>query len=223
MSTNEAERCETPKPESHFGCASGCPFIQSLIGAATVILAILGLAGLQNAYILPILVIIVGVALLAEGCALMARCMKKLCEAGKESGQHVHVAGGLNTELLAGAVGVVLGLLALLGVEAQYLVPVAVIVFGTALGWSSCLKAKLCHLESCTSEKSETFMHAAREAAMATLGAQVSIGLAVVILGILGVLGTNMTVLALVAFLILGFSILMCGASRCCYKSQQCS
>jgi hypothetical protein len=218
MSAIEPERSETQAStaeqsamqECNHGLPSSGSFVQTIAGAAAVILAILGLAGLQNTYLLAIVTIIVGVALLDEGCTLLARCAKILCEA-KETCYPVQISGGLGSELLAGGVGVVLGLLALLGVAAQILVPAAIIVFGTALAWSSCLRARLCCVECVATGKSEAFHLIARQATLAAAGAQVLIGMAAVILGILGVLGTNATVLSMVALLVLGFAVLLSG------------
>ncbi len=50
-----------------------------------------------------------------------------------------------------------------------------------------------------------------QEAALAAAGVQVLIGLAAVILGILGVLGNNTVLLSMLALLVLGFSILLNG------------
>ncbi len=208
-----ATPCQSGKSERQVCRGMGSSFVEPIAGAATVILAILGLAGIQNPYMLAILTIIVGVALLDEGCSLMVRCARMVLCTADEACHPPQLMGGLSGELLAGAVGVVLGLLALLGVAAPILVPAAIIVFGASLTCSSCLRAKLCHVECVITGKSEAFRQVAHEAALAAAGAQVLIGIGVVILGILGVLGHNMIIVSLVALLVLGFSILLNGAA----------
>jgi hypothetical protein len=206
-------KAECQRPKKLLWRPSGGSFIETVAGAATVILAIIGLAGMQNPYLLAVLTIVIGVALLAEGCSLLCRCGKILCQT--QGACQPPPMGGVSCELLAGGVGVVLGLLALLGVAAEVLIPVAVIVFGASLANSSCLKAKLCCMECCACEKCEVVRNVAHEAAMAAAGAQVLVGMAAVILGILGVLGHSTILLSFVGLLVLGFAFVLCGVAKC--------
>ncbi len=205
------QACQQP----HEGrrCPVGGSFVESIAGLAVVVLTIIGLAGTQNAYLIPVVVIIVGAALLMEGCALACRCGRLLHQSKGTCGPPPPV-GGANCQLMAGAAGIILGVLALLGVAANELIAVSIIVFGSAITGGSCLKAKLACMECCPCEKCEAVRRVAHESAMAAAGAHALVGLAVVILGILALLGHNPTVLSLVALLVLGSALLMCSIGR---------
>ena len=81
-----------------------------------LVLAILGLAGVVPMYMAFIATIVLGVALLFEGWALASRYSKLLSEMGGGLLTATELGGGITAEFLAGAAGVALGILALLGV-----------------------------------------------------------------------------------------------------------
>jgi hypothetical protein len=94
------------------------------------------------------------------------------------------------------------------------LIAVSVVVFGSAVICGSCLKAKLCCMECCPCPKCEGVRHVARESAAASAGSQVRVGLAVIILGIVALVGHNPLVLSQVALLVLGSAFLLCSAAH---------
>ena len=94
---------------------------EALVGAGAVILAIVGLAGLEAFYMAAIATIAVGAAFLLEGAVLMAKQAEMTTSEGTPS---------LSAELLGGAVGIVLGILALVGVVPTILLAVALLVYG---------------------------------------------------------------------------------------------
>jgi len=123
---------------------------------------------------------------------------------------------GLAAMFLVGAGGVVLGILALLGIAAPSLIAVAVIAFGAALMLSSGSVRHLYRLQSLTRRTSGTltgneFM--AGEMASGSAGVQLVVGLAAVVLGILSVAGVNPAVLTLVALLVLGITVILAGST----------
>jgi hypothetical protein len=193
-------------------CPVGGSIVESIAGIAVVVLAIIGLAGTQNPYLVPVIVIIVGAALLAEGCSLACRCSRLLCQsAGACAPPPV---SGVNCHVMAGAAGVILGVLALVGVAPTELIAVSVVVFGSAVVGGSCLHAKLACMECCPCEKCEVVRHVAHESAMASAGAHALLGLAVVILGIVALVGHNPLVLCQIALLVLGAALLLCAISH---------
>lgn len=147
------------------------------IGSIAVIaLAIIGLAGVWSINIAAIATIILAAAILIEG--------------GVFAGTEMLVRRGelANTELLAGVAGVVLGILALLGVASGTLVSVAVLVFGGCMLFS--------------------------RLAEGAYGSRMLVGIAAVVLGILAVVGVSQAPLVLVALLCLGAMELFAGVEN---------
>ena len=117
---------------------------------------------------------------------------------------------------LVGAAGIVLGVLALLGISSEVLLSVAVIAFGSALALSSGAVRKLSIPETGTPslarprEVSEMFGDLMTAGAA---GVQLVAGLAGLILGILAVAGESTMILTLVALLVLGVTVLFTGGT----------
>jgi hypothetical protein len=89
------------------------------------------------------------------------------------------------------------------------LFPVAVIVFGAALIGSSGYTSRLNALKHEQSKADDTLEQVARESFSMGDGTQVFVGLASIVLGIIGLIGYDWTVLTLVALLIIGVAILV--------------
>ena len=200
-------------PKKGHCCCAGGSFVASIAGLAVVVLAIIVLAGTQSPYLLPVIVIVVAAAFLVEGCALCCRC-NRLVECDENACTPPPPVGGVNCHILAGLAGVILGVLALLGIVPATLIAVSIIIFGSAVILGSCLKAKLCCMECCPCPKCAGVRHVAHESATAAAGSQVLVGLAVTILGIVALLGHNPLVLSQVALLVLGSAFLLCGTAH---------
>jgi uncharacterized membrane protein HdeD (DUF308 family) len=162
---------------------AGGAVLESVGAVATIALAIAGLAGAAPMTLAAIACIILGAAIVIEGGAFAATHRTN-------SGQTAHRLEWTETlaaEFLGGLTGIILGVLALLGVAPMTLLGVAVLVFGatflfssgTVFGWS---------------------FHAI-------------FGLAALILGVLAVVGLSSMVLVLVALACLGASALLSGAA----------
>ena len=117
---------------------------------------------------------------------------------------------------LAGAGGVVLGVLALLGVASTALIAIALIAFGAALVLSS---GSLRELNAVQSQSMSAGMlrpgHELLTGQMAagSAGVQLLAGLAAAVLGILAVAGHVPAVLTLAALLVLGVTVLLTGST----------
>jgi len=147
------------------------------IGSIAVIaLAIAGLAGVWSMNIAAIATIILAAAILVEGGVFTEREM--LLRRGELA----------STELLAGLGGVVLGILALLGVAPGTLISVATIVFGGCLLFSRLVEG--------------------------AFGSRMLVGIGAVVLGILAVVGLSQVTLVLVALLCLGAMELFAGVEN---------
>jgi hypothetical protein len=122
---------------------AGGSMVEAIAGVAAVVLAILGLAGLLPVYLLAIAAIAVGVALLFEGGAIAVRYSRLLTETVGSRLSSAELDGGMGVEVLGGIAGIVLGILALLGLVPLTLTAVAAIVFGGTLLLSSGTAARL--------------------------------------------------------------------------------
>ena len=162
---------------------------------------------------LPIATIAIGVALVFEGGSIAAEYSRIISKTAENSTQTVEVGGGMTAEMLAGIAGIVLGILALLGLDSPTLSAAAVIVFGAALSLSSGMISRLNELKIEVSGAQRTAQKVAHEAVSAAAGTQVLVGLAAGVLGILALVGIAPTVLVLVGLLTVGTSLLLSGGA----------
>jgi hypothetical protein len=195
-------------------------FADAVGGLVTIVLAILGLANIIPETMVPIATIVFGVALLIQGGTLLSEYAHLIFPAGAAPGSSVGQFGGgsLAAVFLAGAAGIVLGVLALLGINPTVLTSAAIISFGAALMLSSNSVWNLHHLrrdslsaqEHTPASGSEVL---ANEMAIGSAGMQALAGLAAIVLGILALAGNNPVVLALVALLALGGTLILTGST----------
>ena len=153
------------------------------IGAlSTIVLAILGLAGIFTNIVASVATIVIGAVFLAE--SMLARAAVRTSAEGVRAG----IGGGMTAGFFAGIAGIVLGILSFFRPEPGILVAVALLVYGAALLLSGGTLSRLSWLP---------------EAEAAGSGS-VLMGLAVTVLGILAVIGLVPMTLALVGLLCLG-------------------
>jgi len=176
MNATEAQAIHTTADDAVMKRMEGGLLGEAIGSIAVIALAIVGLAGVWSTNLAAIATIILAAAILIEGGVLTGTEM--LVRRGELA----------NTDLLAGLAGVVLGILALLGVASGTLISVAVIVFGG------------CALFSRLAEGS--------------FGSRMLVGIAAVVMGILAVVGVSQTPLVLVALLCLGAMELFAGAEN---------
>jgi hypothetical protein len=194
-------------------------FIDAVGGIATIVLAIVGLTGLAPSTMLGIVTIIFGAALLIQGGAMLTEYARIIFPAGTTSVSVDQFGGGsLSALFLVGAAGIVLGLLALLGINPTILTSVAVIAFGSALILSSNSVLNLHVLKASAERPATQSTHTgseilAAEMASGSAGIQAIAGLAAIVLGILAVVGTRPDVLSLVALLALGATLILTGTT----------
>jgi hypothetical protein len=119
------------------------------------------------------------------------------------------VGNSVNAEILAGFAGIILGILSLVSVFPDVLLPVAAIVFGGALIFTSgdVSRVNMLKVEQATTD--ETFQQLARQSFSMGGGPQALIGLTAIILGIVALAGYHWAVLSLVALLVLGAIVLI--------------
>lgn len=199
--------------------------IDAVGGVTTIVLAVVGLAGVNAPLMVAIATIVFGIALLIQGGTMASEYAQILFPPGGKIQTGQFGGGSLSVVFLAGAAGIVLGVLALLGIGAAVLAPIATIAFGTALVLSSDAVWRLYVLSrgpgqgegQPQSEGRPQFIGGeilASEMAAGSAGIQALAGLAVIVLGVLAVAGaTNAVTLNLVALLALGSTIVLTGGS----------
>lgn len=201
-----------PEREKSVKVVAGGSITEALCGAATVVLAIIALAGTLPGYLASIATIVFGVALIAQGGAIASRYRHLLREtAPYEWDTRTELGGGMGAELFGGICGIVLGILGLIGLGTAVLLPIAVIVFGGAILLGSGATADLSTLG--LGVQHERFAHIARQASMASAGTQALVGIGAIVLGILALVGLDTVTLTLVGLLVLGGSVLLSGTA----------
>jgi len=195
-------------------------FVDAIGGVATIVLAIIGLAGVKSEILLAITTIVFAVALLIEGGAMMSEYASVAFPSGGRVAAAENVgSGGLSAHFLAGAAGIVLGILALIGIQSTILTSVALIAFGAAMVLSSSSVYQLHQMKraamamSAEAQPMSGTEVLANEMATESAGALTLAGLAAVVLGILAVVGVNPVVLTFAALIALGATLVLTGSS----------
>ncbi len=212
MSSSYTESSSAPAEAAAYGGLA-----DAIGGIATVVLAILALAGVHREIILPIAVIVFGAALLIQGGTMLSEYASIIFPASSigASSEQFGV-GSLSTLFLVGVAGIVLGILALLGISAEILTAIAVIAFGSALILTSNAVRHLYMLQSSANRsgvpRAGTELLAG-EMASGSAGVQMLAGLASLVLGILAVLEINHDILTLAALIVLGATVILTGSA----------
>jgi hypothetical protein len=182
-------------------------------GIATIVLAIIALAGISAGALASIATIVIGVGLMVQAFNSAAEG-SKMMTAEMAASQHTAAFGcEVMVDLMCGLTGVVLGILALVGISTAYLVPAALIVFGGALLLSGAISMRPRTFSTATSAgQTQTVSY---QGSAAASGIEVLIGLAAVVLGILSVIfaATVSWVLVLVGFIAVGAALLLVSAT----------
>ncbi len=186
---------------------------EGIAGGAVVVLTLLGLSGIMPAMMLPIAVIVMGAAFLLEGGAVSTRFTKLIAETSKDRLDSAELGVGMTSEFVGGIAGLVLGILSLLKLYPMYLVPVAVIVYGGTLMFSSGVTVRLNAFELEGADQNSRFVRIAHEAMNAAAGVEFLLGLSTVVLGIIALTGIYTVVLSLVALLVAGVTEFITGAA----------
>jgi hypothetical protein len=189
--------------------------IDAIGGIAAGVLAILGLTGFDPEGMAGIATIVVGAAFLIQAAASLSQYAHMLYQSGGNSAPEQFVGGdGLTSMFLAGAGGIILGVLALLGMASETLTAIAVIAYGSALVLGSASMRQLYVLgggASLSARSGHEWL--AGQMISGSAAIQLLSGLAAVVLGILAVAGHTPLVLPLAALLLLGVTVLLTGTA----------
>ncbi|HZZ59807.1 MAG TPA: hypothetical protein VFE63_01355 [Roseiarcus sp.] len=195
-------------------------FVDAIGGVATVVLAIIGLSGAKPEMLIAVATIVFGAALLIQGGAMLSEYAGIMFPVGT-TGVAMEQFGGssLSALFLAGAAGIVLGILALLGLQSQILTSVSIIAFGAGLLLSSnsvwqlhALKRAILPADTSVVEGGGGAL-IAHEMASGSAGVQSLAGLTAVVLGILALANVNAIILDLAALIVLGATLILTGSS----------
>ncbi|HEY8162195.1 MAG: hypothetical protein ACR650_16225 [Methylocystis sp.] len=201
----------TLRESSFFEGAVDTGLVDIAGGVATIVLAICGLTGIHPPLLASIATIVFGGALVAQGGMVLSGLSIAARDGSVGVGEIGGYGGSVAILLLAGLGGVILGILALLGLNPTVLTAVSVISYGGALVLSSGAGWAL-HVRTRESER--------RPGAPKMTGGypsaesvQTIAGFTVLVLGILGlVMGpANKLSLILASLLILGAALSITG------------
>src|SRR6185437_11173983 len=206
----------TPEAAAAFGGV-----MDAIGGIATAVLAIIGLAGWRPELLAGVATIVFGAALLIQGGTLLSEYSHVFTPAGALQTASDAVGGdGLAAMFPVGIAGIVLGILALLGVAPYALTSISVIAFGAALMLSAQSVRRLYKMQA-ESRVTPVGAYSTREflageMAGGSAGIQFVAGLASVVLGIIAVVMTATVrneMLTLVALLVVGVTNIISGSA----------
>ncbi|HEX4078993.1 MAG TPA: hypothetical protein VHX61_08995 [Rhizomicrobium sp.] len=184
-------------------------------GVAIIVLSIIGLARIGTGVgALPeISAIILGAALIAEGGTIATEFTRLMSMSIGAAGA-AEFTGGMTTEIVVGAVVLVLGVLSVLGVAPAILVPSAIIVAGALLLISAANVQRMNSVKVAALETADGGQALLQSAISTAAGFQVLAGIASVVLGILALSATaHVAVFALAGLLVLGAAVTMSGGT----------
>lgn len=188
---------------------------ESMGGVAVVILAILALVGVMPMALTAIAGIVFGAALLIEGAALASRHTSLMTAATASEPAMLEFGAGMSSEVVAGIAGIVLGVLALVGVAPRPLLATLVIVGGAGLMFSAGSVRELNEISAAINHLGLAPRRISRSAVNSAIGAQLFSGLAALTLGVLALIprvGANL-VLTMVGLLVLGAAEMLTGSA----------
>lgn len=189
------------------------PMTQSVLGLVAVILGIVGLAiaaqnGAVPQYLSAVAAIALGVSLVFVGATLVVS-YARMAAATRPAGAAESPMVGTTVDLFLGGAIVILGILALLKVDAGLLIAVQAILVGVGLMMSSAASIRLASIEIGTSTDNPVARRIAEEIVYATSSVRIIAGIAVTILGIIAVTGVAPITMALVAAIVAGSALVL--------------
>lgn len=192
------ENIELTKKSEHEGMAAGGSAVEALAGLAAVVLSILGLAGGTIGPFAAVATIAVGVALLFEAASVASRVHERYTPT-----ERTLAKSSIGADSIAAVAAIALGVLSLLRIQVETLLPVAAIIVGVGLLLSS----------RAPTVESEEGRGAKSRGIMAASAIHFLVGLGAVVLGVIGVLGNMPVFVTLIAMLSVGGALLISGAA----------
>ena len=203
----------TPRAEPRLAgeLLSGGSGLEVIAGAAAIVLSILGLTGRVPLVFCAIACICLGGALLLFSGAVGARWRDTAGRVRRERDEGADVVGGLGAEAIGGGGGLVLGILALVGIAPVMLLSIAVICIGGGMLFGGAGQSEL---DVLATNPDPRYARYSEKAMRAGGGVMAVAGIGGVVLGILGIIGVHSAlVLSLVATLAMGGGLLLGGGA----------
>lgn len=189
---------------------AGGSTLETIGGFTALVVAIIGFSYLPFT-MASIATIAIGVALFSQGTSIMVRWHEALRRLEGARYEKRGLASGVSTEMFGGLAGIVMGMLALVGVKPLVLLPVSAIVFGGALLLGGAAQPDLVYLAP---ERNPKLARMTYSAIQTSGGVMILVGIASVVLGILAVLEVGpILTLSLVAFMGIGVALVFAGGS----------
>lgn len=185
---------------------------EALVGLGALAMAIIGLAHIYPWLLASVATIALGAAFVFEAGDVGRRFSFLAKEEQTMRPETWSAWGGMTAGFLAGCAGIALGVLAILKIVPHTLVPVAIIVYGTALVMDSGTQSSLSDLENEHFGVRGMSQEIARESATSLSGIQMLVGLGAITLGILAIIKIAPETLCLVALLAIGAAVLLAGS-----------
>jgi hypothetical protein len=170
-------------------------------GIALIVLTILALAKVDPMLLNGIAVIVAGIALLIEDGTLTGQFGGMVARMPAHRAGAAPTADRIAAGTLAGGSGVVLGILAILGIASTVLTAAAIVVFGAAVLFDFSAYSRTTALRTMSGESSEESARMAFTAAPGTNSSAMLISLALITLGILALAGLASSILVTVGLL----------------------
>lgn len=160
---------------------------EMLAGLAAATLAILGLVDIFPHYMVSIGVIAAGAALFIEGLSIGSAYSRMVGDGDpvSDTAREVEVGSGFSAQGLGGAAAIVLGILSLIGMMPENLLPIAVMLLGAALLLGGPARTGLALSILSHHGASLHARHSASQVAAGTAGILSLVGIGALVLGIL--------------------------------------
>lgn len=177
--------------------------VESVAGMAAAVLAILGLSGVYSYTLLPLSVVVLGMAMIIEARMIIRKFSEVMRELGEARGARI-TTGGMSIEALAGIAGMTMGLLALLGLNPAVLCAVSVMVYGAAMLFSISTMTTINSVIISGISRNPLVRSMAVSLFAASYDVRVLVGMGTLTLGILSAIGIYPETLGLVGVLAAG-------------------
>lgn len=196
--------------------SAGGGMVEALCSLAVIALAIAGLAHVFSPVLAGIAAIVFGVALMCADAGV-ATCFSRFTR-GELHTERSQPTGVLGVEALGGLAGLILGILMLVNLVPVVLSAVAVIVFGASVIIGGAARARMASRAASRLGWVEEDLVLLQETHAAAIGGRALVGVAAIVLGIIGVvfsatLPATTLVLALVGLLCLGVGGVLSGSA----------
>jgi hypothetical protein len=204
------------EPEKKSAAVAGAgASAEVVLAAVAIVLAVVGLARIAPRSMMSVATILLGAALLLDAVAVGARHRHLVRESvgADERTIRAVLTGAISAGSVAGLAGIVLGILALAGLAPGRLCAVALIGFGVALLFGSPSKELLALQYTAPWGMRIAMREAIDEVLDVTAAGDVLVGLAAIVLGVIGLLAATPAIPVLIGFIGVGTLALLAGAA----------